>query len=412
MIINDPYSGNIFGRLGQGLGQGISEQLPKEIESRRHANAIEGLANNPNLNPIQQAAALRRATVPSHEINTYLPLIQRQQERDIYTKKGEASQDQGINKVKPSRQGEIPIEQDVNIHLPNQQTGFVSPEAIRQYKSSLLQEPEKDQIENLARSKYLARNPSMPIAEAEASARNDIKINRDAQKEANKALREDLNNRMVLDLQGSGLGDFKDISGKIQKDLLDQAEHMVNEQGKSPEEASQIVSNIASELGETANALKENGARSFFSTAEKITDAKAQREIFKKYGYEEQFDNMAVSKLGWTRPMVAHELDPLQNKEINNIFKKFPASMTAIKGTGKMKDSDVDSIIENIKPEDNLFDIEYKLRERGYNINTFKKKVKQAEHEKKISLQPQQDHQIKAAVDNSWWGDILAEAFK
>lgn len=42
-IIDDPYSGSAFGRLGRGIGQGLSEQLPKEIERTRLASGLKKL---------------------------------------------------------------------------------------------------------------------------------------------------------------------------------------------------------------------------------------------------------------------------------------------------------------------------------------------------------------------------------
>ncbi len=42
-IINDPYSGNVLGRLGAGIGQGLSEQLPKEVERGRLSSGLKKL---------------------------------------------------------------------------------------------------------------------------------------------------------------------------------------------------------------------------------------------------------------------------------------------------------------------------------------------------------------------------------
>lgn len=52
-IINDPFSGNAFGRLGKGIGQGLSEQLPKEIERTRLASGLKNLEQEKNLDPMQ-----------------------------------------------------------------------------------------------------------------------------------------------------------------------------------------------------------------------------------------------------------------------------------------------------------------------------------------------------------------------
>ena len=43
--------GNIFGRIGSGIGQGLAEQVPKEIERTRLQSGLEELNNNKNLSP-------------------------------------------------------------------------------------------------------------------------------------------------------------------------------------------------------------------------------------------------------------------------------------------------------------------------------------------------------------------------
>lgn len=50
--------GNIFGRIGSGIGQGLSEQVPKEIERYRLSEGLKQLESDPNLTPTQRYAGL------------------------------------------------------------------------------------------------------------------------------------------------------------------------------------------------------------------------------------------------------------------------------------------------------------------------------------------------------------------
>lgn len=55
-VISDPYSGNIFGRIGHGIGKGLSEQLPKEIERSRLSAGLKKLGEKKDqqgLSPFQ-----------------------------------------------------------------------------------------------------------------------------------------------------------------------------------------------------------------------------------------------------------------------------------------------------------------------------------------------------------------------
>lgn len=52
-VISDEFGGNVFGRLGKGLGKGLSEQLPKEVERGRLAAGLRNLEQEKNLDPMQ-----------------------------------------------------------------------------------------------------------------------------------------------------------------------------------------------------------------------------------------------------------------------------------------------------------------------------------------------------------------------
>lgn len=50
--------GNIFGRIGTGIGKGLSEQVPKEIDRYRLAEGLKKLGENKDLTPFQRFAEL------------------------------------------------------------------------------------------------------------------------------------------------------------------------------------------------------------------------------------------------------------------------------------------------------------------------------------------------------------------
>lgn len=54
--------GNIFGRIGSGIGQGLAEQIPKEIERSRLASGLKELGEQKDQTPFQQFSAL--ASIP------------------------------------------------------------------------------------------------------------------------------------------------------------------------------------------------------------------------------------------------------------------------------------------------------------------------------------------------------------
>lgn len=54
--------GDIFGRIGSGFGQGLAEQLPKEVERNRLSSGLKQLGQQKNLSPFQQFSQL--ASIP------------------------------------------------------------------------------------------------------------------------------------------------------------------------------------------------------------------------------------------------------------------------------------------------------------------------------------------------------------
>ncbi len=54
--------GNLFGRIGSGIGQGLAEQIPKEIERHRLSEGLKNIGQEEGLSPYQQFAKL--AAVP------------------------------------------------------------------------------------------------------------------------------------------------------------------------------------------------------------------------------------------------------------------------------------------------------------------------------------------------------------
>ena len=58
-VINDPTRGSILGRVGAGIGRGLSEQLPQEIERGRLSAGLKQFEQeSANLTPMQQLARL------------------------------------------------------------------------------------------------------------------------------------------------------------------------------------------------------------------------------------------------------------------------------------------------------------------------------------------------------------------
>lgn len=410
-----------FGRIGKALGQGLSEQLPKEVERMRLSSGLKKLgekATNENLSPLQiftEAAGIPGIT-PQH-LYTMAPILNQQIQKQNFLKRGGEGQagTPGIGGTKPGAAGQnIPSRTAMpNAAAPD--SGFVSPDDISNYKSTVLQEPGFEQINSLAKD-YINQGITQDSQEASKLAAHELAQNRSAQAQRVQAFKDDFggeNGRFALQLQSGPLGgaSFKAVAGEIQQALLDQGEYRVGKLGMNPAEVAQQMSDIALELGKTIDKTNQTGSfmNQFTSKKGKITDLRAQKEDFEKYGFGEQFNDIASSALGITPLEAGHILSPLENKTINNTIsntKKISQKSTE----NNIDPVTLDKIIKSITPKDNLFSIEYLLRDKQLDIQQFKRRVQELQKEKEISLTPEQRRQMKRSVSESFLGDLIFEA--
>lgn len=67
--------GNIFGRIGTGLGKGLAEQIPKEIERNRLSSGLKELGENPSMPPIERLSKLYESGATPEQVNQITPYL-------------------------------------------------------------------------------------------------------------------------------------------------------------------------------------------------------------------------------------------------------------------------------------------------------------------------------------------------
>lgn len=392
--------GSVVGRIGKGFGQGLAEQLPKEIERNRLSAGLKKLGDQDFSGKSQLQILGDIAKIPGitpEMTNVALSQIQKQN---------------FINRKSPNEN--IPGQQNVGLNKTSNQpileSGFASPSQITEYKKTLLQEPSQSQINDLAKD-FLQQNITQNPEHAQVLAKQELNQNRFAQEKKINDAKALANERLDLSLQGGGFGKFKDLPGEIQRDLIDQVGYMVGNQGLSPEQAAEKIEKIGLDLGKARNNLKDTGSfwNMFRPSSKKITELKSQREEYEKYGWGELFDDMAASELGITPLQTAHVLDPLKNSRIQSHIGKLKQSHEF--GGKKIDDKKMDEIVRQITPRDSLYSIEYLLRDKGISLDQFTQRVHDLQSKKEISLTDQQKRQLKRAVSNEFRGDLLFRSF-
>lgn len=423
---------SIAGRIGKGFGQGLAEQVPKEIERERLSSGLRKLGEK-KFDPKNQFKNLADIySIPGLAENPQLAeMVQNQIAKQNFQNRFEpepTGEGQGGLRLPSPNQGipeniaaqNIPQENvnpKIKTKAPAEKNeGFATQDEIASYKKKLLQVPTYEEQYKLA-NKYLDQGITQNPEAAMKLADLELRQNLTSQKTKNDTLRTSLNDRLARELQGTGLNDYKDISGEVIQKLIDQGEYLVNQKNKTPEEVTEELSKIALNLGKTTTNLKETGSMSnlFRASSKKASDLREQKKDFEKYGFGEIFDDLATAAMGTTPLEIAHVLDPIKNKELEKKLKDLKKSTNwgsaFFESNKKLKENQLDGLIESIGKDDNLFSIEYELRARGYDVQQFKDRVSALEDEKKKVLSPRQKRQQKRPVDNSFFGDILFESF-
>lgn len=411
---------SIAGRLGAGFGKGLAEQLPKEIERSRLSSGLRDLGKKDLSGKNQLEILADIQSIPGISDRPELAALAHQQlAKQNYQQQriGNNGVSRGVKPPSENSGNQANVQQKAPGQVRSLSKGdLATPEQIEQMRQNRIQEPKYEDVFSLS-NEILDSGVTQDPRIAEEMARSRISQDIQAQENRISKFKNDANERIKLDLQGSGLGDYKDVAGEIQKNLLDQGEYLVS-QGMSPEAASQQIGDIARELGKISNNTKDTGSfwNMFRSASTKTQELREQRKEFEKYGFGEQFDDIAAAQLGITPLQAAHELDPIKNKAIKeqlSKLKKQPGPMLRELGNvgRKMDPSSLDAIIRKITPKDNLFSIEYELRDKGYDVNQFKQRVSELADEKELALTAQQKRQQKRDVGNQFFGDILYQTF-
>ena len=415
-IINDPYSGNIFGRVGKAVGQGLAEQIPTEIKNYRLSKGIEKLASDKNLTPLQQIAGLHALPGGAEAAPTLIPFLERQQQKQAFEKHREN------RKIKPASEGRIAAEKgkpelfyQENKNVPSfakeektrkYEAGLVPKHEIENYKSRQLQQPSTQEIEDLAGT-YFNSGLALTPADAKSMASQELQQNLLSQNTKNADLRKEFENRFGT-LLSSTFGDNTKIAAEIQQDLVEQAEYLVNEQGMTPQEAAGKLTDIAQELGKTYNNLKELGTKTdFFNAKNKTNELKPQYKTFKDYGYDEQFIDLAANAFNVSPQAIALEVSPVKGTEIGKKIEKLKNHAKHYEVTKKM----YDDLARSITTQDNLLSIEKALSDSGYglNPNAFKSSVNELKYK---DLTKRQLNELRKPIPTTRFGDLLFDTFK
>lgn len=408
----------IGGSFGKGLGGGTSDQYDRNLL----ANAIKKAQENPSL--IGKYQELFRAPGGAEHAGQLVPILNRASQNNAFMRGEEDTRVQGhtpaVENIPKAATSPI-IEGDGRRISPKiekeSSNALTHPEEITRYKQDRLQSIDQKSIDELARMK-IGRGEAVDRDEARQLARMELEQNLGAQKEATQSFVSDLNSRVALGLQRSGLGgdSYKDVAGEIQKRLVDEGEYLRFKKGLSSEAASEQIDKIMTDLGKATTSVKAAAELPFSETKGKIQDFKKGKKDFEKYGFGEIYNDMVTAATDITHMETASFLDPIKNESLRKslgeaVKPKFKSQIPSggLRQVRHLGDEQMDKIIGSIKPEDNILSVQHFLRDHRIDLADFKRRLTDTHYDK---LTDRQKRELGKPVKNSFMGDIFFRAFK
>lgn len=321
--------GNIFGRIGTGVGKGLAEQLPKEIERNRLGSALEKLGEQKDLSPFQQFTGLIKA---AHE---YPQVVQ--SGSDLLR------QQAIINSINQNKQVN-PYTQQQNTK-PYQEPGLLPPSATTTEGTEAALNPyippSGPEQEDMAR-RLLAAEPQIyrDIDSARQAISNQVAANAQQSNArlAKRELEETVQNRSEQKLRDE-LGTIgAQIPGTVLSNLQQKAVDDVVSGKMSPDQAKIVYGKEANKISQDFSNIHSWGNLSLITKNPKdlLGSINALKKNAKQGGYQKQAADALISENGLTPQFAYATMYPVSDiKDLNQELKSLPNIKPKIeKGAG------------------------------------------------------------------------------
>ncbi len=446
--------GNIFGRIGTGLGKGLAEQIPKEIERNRLASGLKDLGNQEGLSPFQQFSAL--ASIPGitpQMLQSGSELLRHQSQANAYknglsgnqrrNEEGRTQQEPRsspdisgikfgnyVEKALNAQQGQqMPPVGQVNNQqaTPNQQSNENVPQTVegnalnKQNQTRLPWTPQErnDAIGYYIDKGFLPDQAKSMAADDEARDLAEPAAYQQRLKDVDEArgkIRDTLKRHLETKLQKEKGDVFKDVEGRM---ILNAERGMERDLIENPKKDVENAANDWSErLYQTAIAkgkLKTlgstTGIESIFKGDTSLKKLKEYQNIFKSSGNLEEFKNILQGDdFGMSAQGAASVAYP-PNQKIDKILSDYKSSSQSYDPANKYQEARKIALdVENsLGPDDSVLSIVRKLSEKDpyFDQQAFIDQI--SEDKDRIGLNQRQRLELAEGVANIVpnWADLL-----
>lgn len=370
--------GNIFGRLGTGVGRGLAEQLPKEIERTRLSQGLKNLGKQKDLNPFQQFAGLAGLPgITPQMIQTGGDLLRQQAIINGLNRNTPASPYKPIEELRPGPATTTgSTEAALNPYIPPS-----GPEQERLARQLMANEPQVYRDIESARN-AIANQISGNVQESNA-------------KLAKRELEESVQTRSEQKLRDE-LGTVgAQIPGTLLSRLQQEAVDDVTGKKLSADAAKVKYGKKATEISKDFSNIRSWGGLGLITKDPKelVQSISTLQHKAKDGGYQREAAESLIADNGLTPQFAYANMYPVSEiKPLNDELKKLPNIKTRVEkvpgqpglgglGLTRPKNENADALTSEISPrlaramglEGSPLSIAYELEKKGYNPQVWKK---------------------------------------
>lgn len=411
---------NIFGRVGSGIGKGLAEQIPKEIERGRLQSGLKELGEAKNLSPFQQFSQLSAIPgVTPQMIQSGTELLRQQARAQALSNQGQPQQEKPMKFPKLSvnvlggEPGKTPSITKES-HLEQAQEGYIPPTI-----------EERDSIAADAFNSnpgFFGNDPQKALDWADSKIAQEEKINlaHRAQHQNLSAIQDNVVNRLKSQSERLNTQVPADLYSSIEDEAIQATkpkkdggkglteQQAMREYGKKLDDASRLFSKI-DEIGNWGTTLRPAS-----QTLRSLNDLQNSME---KLGQTDNFAKKLISEVKLS-PMMAYGVAQKVSRvpKLNEIIKSIPKLETTetIAETARdpmsiQKTMEIAPRLAKIVKENEKASplaIAYELEKKGYDASTWLQYV--TDNSDTLNLRQRQAEQSATPINtvtpwNDWW---------
>lgn len=402
--------GNIFGRIGSGIGQGLADTLPKEMERGRLRQGLQELGKRTDLTPFQQFTELSSIGASPQTIQSGSELL-RQQSMLNGAKSAQPNSNQQFEEIKNATQ-----------NFENQPVkGLVGKEktaaALQPAIPKSLQELQARAVQLHQQSPGLYPDYQTALQGATQENQQEIAQN-SAQREARqsqKGVESDIRNEL-RNLQSAANAKVPD---NVYQKIENKALNAIANGEKDELTAAKDARDELDEISRDYKAIDALGNTTFVLSNPREVQASLNSlsKKFKENGDSENFADSLVARNGFSNEFAHYKAIPPPEK-ISNLIDKLPSikakvevvpgsrGLMAYSGPGKVeRTKQTENLIKKLAPllgkDDSPLAIGHALSEKGYDSVLWRKYLD--EHQDELNLSKSQIRELKK-VDKTGQG--------